>query len=279
MNQKTKMVITDLDGTLLNDAQEVNKKDTETLHRLKELDIVRVIATGRNYFSVTRVLRSSFPVDYLIFSSGAGILNWHEKRLIYSSYLLKEKVAEIARFFIDHKVDFMIHEVIPNNHKFVYYKSGSHNPDFERRCKIYEEFAEPLNPSTETYDHACQILAVSGKSPEFYNYVLNKIKGVKIIRATSPLDGESVWIEIFPEDVSKGHGVERLCSQLGIHKSQTLGIGNDYNDLDLLEYTKQSFVVDNAPPEIKELFQSCKSNMNCGFTDAVYQALKNNQSS
>ncbi len=279
MDQKTKMVITDLDGTLLNDEQEVNKRDKETLQRLKELNIVRVIATGRNYFSLSRVLSPSFPVDYLIFSSGAGILNWHTKKLIYSSYLIKEKVAEIARFFIDHKVNFMIHEVIPNNHKFVYHDSGSHNPDFERRCQLYKEFAEPLNPSTETYDHACQILAVSGKSPEFYNYVLNKIKGVKIIRATSPLDGESVWIEIFPEDVSKGHGVERLCSLLDIHKSQTLGIGNDYNDLDLLNYTAKSFVVDNAPLEIKEHFLSCKSNTDCGFTDAVNQEIFNNQSS
>ena len=130
------MVITDLDGTLLNDAQKVNKKDNETLQRLQESDIVRVIATGRNYFSVTRVLSPSFPFDYLIFSSGAGILNWHTKKLIYSSYLVKEKVAEIARFFIDHKVDFMIHEVIPNNHKFVYHDSGSHNPDFERRFNL-----------------------------------------------------------------------------------------------------------------------------------------------
>lgn len=268
------MVITDLDGTLFNEMQEVEEYDLQTLHQLKEMNIIRAIATGRNLFSVQKRLKPEFPVDYVIFSSGAGIYDWNKQELIHSDYLPKNKVKHITYFLIQHQVDFMIHEMVPHNHKFVYYKSPVENPDFNRRFELYKEFAEPLDIKKETFRHASQILAIPKDKPDFHLFTQDQIEGVKIIRTTSPLDGESLWIEIFPEGVSKGHGTEWLCKHTHTDPKKTLGIGNDYNDLDLLDFTGKSFVVENAPQEIKAQYQSCQSNVNCGFSDAVQQVLQ-----
>ena len=76
MNKSSiKIVFTDLDGTLLNSDQHPGRRDLEMLHRLGEQGIVRVIVTGRNLFSLSKVLGDDFPVDYVIFSTGAGILD------------------------------------------------------------------------------------------------------------------------------------------------------------------------------------------------------------
>jgi len=276
-NNQIEMVITDLDGTLFNDNQFVLEKDIQTLHQLKKHKIIRTIATGRNLFSAKKCLPNAFPVDYLIFSSGAGIYNWKEQKLIHSDYLPKNKVKRIAYFLIQHQIDFMIHEMVPDNHKFVYYKSPKDNPDFNRRYKLYEEFAEPLDLKKEKFQHASQVLAIPINKPDFHSFAKEKMEDVKIIRATSPLDGESLWVEIFPEGVSKGHATEWLCRYTKTNPAKTLGVGNDYNDLDLLDFTASSFIVDNAPGELKERYQSCKSNMQCGFSDAVKKAIPNFQ--
>ncbi len=49
----------------------------------------------------------------------------------------------------------------------------------------------------------------------------------------------------------------------------TMAIGNDYNDLDLLDWAAQSFVVDNAPVDLKCRFQQVGSNNNGGVAEAV----------
>ncbi len=264
-----KMIITDLDGTLFNNNQEVSLTDMESLFWLGQNDIVRVIATGRNFYSVTKVLKNNFPIDYLIFSTGAGIYDWKNRKIIYSRFLPSIDVKQISKFLIEHEADFMIHEVIPENHKFVYHQSHNVNPDFITRIKFYKGFASALNPITETYQHACQILAIFPKENGLFEEVNNRFKNVKIIRTTSPFDGKSVWMEIFPETVSKGHGINWLCKNLNINPLKTISVGNDYNDLEMLEFTPEKYVVSNAPNDLKEKFPVCGSNQESGFSDAL----------
>jgi hypothetical protein len=267
--EEIKIVITDLDGTLLNNSKQVSLIDMKSLYWLGEHKIIRTIATGRNFYSTFKSISEKFPIDYLIFSSGAGIYDWKQKKLIHSQYLPEDEVKQISQILIEHDIDFMIHEIVPENHKFVYYKTKNINPDFERRLKIYTEFADELDSKTETYKHASQILAVLPNNIEFFKKIESKFNDIKIIRTTSPLDGDSIWMEIFPKSVSKGHGIEWLCNKLKINQSQTISIGNDYNDIDMLEYTAKKYVVSNAPDDLKERFQVCKSNQENGFTSAL----------
>jgi hypothetical protein len=78
-------------------------------------------------------------------------------------------------------------------------------------------------------------------------------------------------MEIFPESVSKGNGIDWLCNKLKIDSSETISVGNDYNDIDMLEYTAEKFIVSNAPDDLKERFPICKSNQESGFTDVASQ--------
>ena len=76
-------------------------------------------------------------------------------------------------------------------------------------------------------------------------------------------------MEVFPNGVSKGHSAEWLCKKLGIEQTQTISIGNDYNDIELLEWTAQSYVVENSPEQLKKRFLITKSNEEDGFAEVV----------
>lgn len=269
-NPNIHLVATDLDGTLLNDEHKISEPNLKILHRLEQLNILRVVATGRSYYSFKQVIPEDFPIDFLAFSTGAGIMSWPDKQLIYSRYLEAKKVEAIARLLIMEKVDFMIHHAIPDNHYFDYCRFGYHNPDFDRRCIHYGVFGKPKSADTLNFFNATQVLAVFPPEKEkLFNKISAAMKDVKVIKATSPLDKQSLWMEVFPEEVSKGKAVEWLCQQQGVDIENTLGVGNDFNDLDLLHATRYSYVVENAAMPLKKEFKATLSNNNDGFAKVV----------
>ncbi len=276
MNQPIEIVITDLDKTLLNDEHIISDRNMETLKWLGKKKIKRVISTGRSLFSAKKAIADNLPIDYLIFSSGAGIIDWHTKEIIFSQSLQKEVVSAISDYLVNNKFDFMVHEPIPENHKFTYHHSGNENPDFMSRYFLYKDFAFPLHHKNNDYQDSCQILVVIPQNLQLFEKVSNNLSTheIKIIRTTSPLDGNYIWVEIFPQNISKGHSAEWLCEKLGINQTNTMGIGNDYNDIDLLDWTANSFIVANAPDDLKSRYKVCKSNFNNGFTDAVLAIIK-----
>ena len=269
MAHNIKIVVTDLDGTILPSQGSISKTNYDTLLQLKNQGITRVIATGRTLYSAMAVLPEDFPIDYLIFSSGAGIMKWETKELIYSQQIEAAEVQDLSEILVDHEIDFMILDPIPLNHQFWYYQSGNKNPDFDRRLALYKQFATPVGQLSDTKRDACQILAILPNKVDWFEELKTKFTDIKIIRATSPLDHESIWMEIFPEHISKGHGCQWLCDQLQINANESFVIGNDYNDIDLLEWGEHCFVVANAPKELKDKYQVTESVTDDGFAKAV----------
>lgn len=274
MRSNLKMFVTDLDGTLLNDEGTVSKRDINTLENLGNRGIIRVIATGRSPYSYSKALPDDFPIDYLIFSSGAGAVDLEKKSLIYKTELSADQVQLIVDELMRHKVDFMVHEPIPSNHRFLYYRSGINNPDFDRRLAVYQPFCQPFAPGVEYGSSAAQIIAVLPHDVKWFKKLKGNFPELKVIRATSPLDGHSIWMEIFRRDVSKAFGIEHICMLMGVKSQEVVTIGNDYNDLDMLKHFSNSYVVSNAPEELKKQFKVVKSNNESGFTDAVNKALE-----
>jgi Cof subfamily protein (haloacid dehalogenase superfamily) len=269
-----KMVVTDIDGTLLNSDAKVDDSALETLNALKELNVVRVLATGRSPYSISKVIPDDFPVDYIIFSSGAGIIHWGSKQIIHSRILGEADVQTVVKELINHKVDFMVHEPIPHNHCFLYHSSNEDNPDFYRRIDVYRAYCRPYIPGIDFPNGATQIISVLPMDTELFAYLSDKFPQLKVIRTTSPLDGKSIWMEIFPIDVSKAYGISWLLNnEVKFSNEEVISIGNDFNDLDMLEFTKLSYVVANSPDELKSKYNVVPSNDEHGFSVAVNEAI------
>ncbi|MCD6117824.1 HAD family phosphatase [bacterium] len=268
-NSNIKMILTDFDGTLFRSDRAVSRRDWNTLISLGENSVTRVVATGRSYFSFSNVVSNDFPIDFLIFSSGAGIMDWKTGKILKKHSMHPDYVETMIDKLIKMNVDFFVHYPVPENHAFKYFYSGREETDFSARVALYEDYAEPLNGRAEKFGPACQFIVIIPNDEDRYFSITDELKGTHIIRSTSPLDGESIWIEIFPPEVSKSSAAEWLCKFIGIEQKTTFGIGNDYNDIDLLKWTEKSAVVSNGIPLLKNLYTVVKSNNENGFSDAV----------
>lgn len=247
------MLITDWDGTLFQ-KDRLEEKIVNQLKKIKEKGIIRVVATGRNLFSAKKVIDTDFPIDYLIFSSGAGVMDWQKQKLIKKHSLDTSQLQKIVEYLQSENLDFMVHRKVPENHWFYFHRTENHNPDFERRMSLYEKYKLP---QANWEEEASQVLAIIPNKPALFEKIKQLFPELNIIRTTSPLDGKSLWIEIFPKNVSKSQTAEWLSQLLGI--TTTLAVGNDFNDEDLLKWANKSYIISSAPAILKYKFPNCKS--------------------
>ncbi len=267
------ILVTDLDGTLTNSQHQISDQSLKTLRELGEQGVLRVIATGRNLFSARKMLTANLPFDYLIFSGGVGILDWKGGELLFSSQLSLTDTQAVTVYLKKERRDFMIQAPLPENHLFEYWQGGRENPDFNRRCELYSGYCRPWEE--KDIPQASQIISVepAETGPQSYEIVRGAFPHLSVVRTTSPLDNASVWIEISHSGVSKASATQWLCSRFSIPHAATVGVGNDYNDRDLLDWVKQPFVVDNCPSELKKTYRIVSSHDAEGFSEAVQQAL------
>lgn len=273
MNHKLKLVATDLDGTFLRNDKSIASESIEMLHRLGDEGICRVIATGRNFMKTREVIPADIPFDYAVFSSGAGVYDLKNDRLIYHKNLERKVVQQISDFLITRDLNFHLFKPVPENYQSWYHRGSVPCSEFENYFIYNQAHSEPLPDDGQINSEACQFLVVfPNYLPRFLGLkeeIESSFPEVKVVRTSSPLETGYIWMEIFHRSVSKGNGVKLVCDTLNIEHEFTLGIGNDFNDLDLLEFTNYSYIVDNGPEELKDLFLVTDSNENHAFVKAV----------
>jgi Cof subfamily protein (haloacid dehalogenase superfamily) len=265
------MIITDLDGTLLSPKQTVSRVDYDTLIKAGKKGILRVLATGRSLFSLSKVIPDEFPLDYIIFSSGIGVIDWQKKETIFSSVIEGSIINDFADYLKREAFDFMVHKPVPNNHYFYYHHNDTADPDFWKRVNLYGPYAERLNGNLKFMKQASQFVIVcNGYKGEDYRFK-HQVAPLTVIRATSPINGRSTWIEVLPEAASKSKASARLAEYCNVDPSGVVAIGNDYNDADLLDWAPNAYIMENAPESLRTFGRLTASNRNSGFSKAVHQ--------
>ena len=274
-----KLVATDLDGTFLKNNRTISSKNLEALHNLGENGVVRVAATGRNLHKVEEVINTDIPFDFIVFSSGAGVFDWKHKKHIYNRNIEKESSQKLINYFIERKLNFHAFFPVPENHKHWYFRGEKSCDEFERYFQFNNAFAYDLIQNGIPETNLCQFLIIIPEDEGKFEKLKNEIEAIspeiRVIRTSSPITKGYIWIEVFQKSVSKGNGIKHICDLLDIEYTDTIGIGNDYNDFDLLDFTGHSFITENAPVEISNLYKSAPSNENDAFAFVTQPILNN----
>lgn len=279
------LFVTDLDGTLLNDEKQISPRDLAALARLRRSGVLVALATGRSDHSVEKLLehlsyagQSWLPADRIIFSTGAGIMDYPGRRLLQSYSLPARDVRNIVQVLDGLALDYMIHQPVPETRVFHYCcHSNRDNPDFHRRLALYNSHGAPLSPEAlaggrGATEILCIVPAESGH--QIARQLAGCLREYSVIKATSPLDGKSIWIEIFAPTVSKARAVRWLAEGLSLCREQVCAVGNDYNDEDLLEWAGLGFVVANSPDSLRARFSVVASNNEAGVSEAASRWLR-----
>ncbi|MFO7730470.1 MAG: HAD family hydrolase [Spirochaetia bacterium] len=272
------MVVSDFDGTLYDKISGFSEEDLHTLKTLGEKNFLRVLATGRSLQSLYRVVDSSFPVEYVVFSSGAGVYDLGREELLKRTVFTVEETEGLCRRLIELDLDFMVHHPIPDNHYFHYYQGGGGQSDFLRRIELYKKYALDFEWRQVRQLEATQFVIITPPDQGLLQKIQANFQDqCSVIWSSSPLDGSSLWIELFPIGAHKGSGSAWLADRVEVLQKDTMAVGNDFNDVHMLEWSGTAFVVANAPNELRRRFAEVAACGEGGFSEAVARWLSSRE--
>ncbi|MEG2791466.1 MAG: HAD family hydrolase, partial [Odoribacter sp.] len=239
-----------------------------------EQGVVRIIATGRSLYAARKVLPADFPIDYLVFSSGAGVVRWSDQQILFARHLDPQTTQDIAEYLWNYNINFTIQKEIPDNHYFYYTDIYPLHPDYKHRLETYSSFGTAIHSPMEIHGKSTQLIMIlDGSQLRLLEQVRCDLKQYSVVRSTSPVDNQAIWLEIFPFGINKGTTCRSLLEQLGISCEQIAGLGNDYNDVDFLDICPQAYLVANAPHRLLPHYKSVASDRNNGFTEFISKVM------
>ncbi|MDX1353343.1 MAG: Cof-type HAD-IIB family hydrolase [Thiomicrorhabdus sp.] len=253
------LVVSDLDGTLLNPEHKLTEHTIKTIQALVKQGVQFMLATGRHYQDVY-LFAEQIGVDMcLITSNGARVHN-HHGVLLYENHIpdiLVKRVLELSQGFDIHRnlyqQDLWLVEEPHESLLAIHEVSG-----FEYKLRDFSQI--DLNHIDKIYFTA----------PHDVLMALEKTLSVELggqlaITFTSP-----EYLEVMNIGVSKGKALQMIMQNRGLAAEQVMALGDGMNDKEMLALVGHGVVMENASDSVKSLFPDlpqAKSNANNGVAE------------
>ena len=256
-----KLVVTDMDGTLLNTTHHVSPLFFSLFEKLTALNITFVAASGRPLYSM--VDKFSRIKDDLILVAENGGLGVRGNHTLFSVPLKTKHFEEIC-IVLEKVTD--AHPVFCCKDK-AYVKTES--KQLIHLLKEYYPKYELIDSVTEISEPVYKIALYHEQSSErfIYPYVKPLEDKFKVkLSATH-------WVDISELDANKGTALRLIQDSLNITPAETMAFGDYNNDLEMLENAYFSYAMANAHENVKAIARfSTKSNTEFGV-EVILQSL------
>lgn len=237
---RIKMVVTDMDGTLLNSDHMVSERFLGLFEKLKERNILFVAASGRQYQSIVDKL-APIKNDILVIAENGGVA-MHKGTELVSTPLnpkAKNRILEILDSIDD------IHPVLCGKNSA--YILGNSRKFEEKLQEYYSEYT--VLDDMKVFDGEILKIAVYHfKNSEKYIYpYLKHLEGDLQVKVS----GE-YWVDVSSPNANKGFALQKVQELHGITPQETMVFGDYNNDLEMLALSDFSFAMENAHPNVKK---------------------------
>ena len=261
-----KAVVSDLDGTLLNEEHRVSPFTKETIELLIKKGIKFYIATGRGYVGAKEILDELELKIPVITSNGARILD-ENGREIYINNIEKKYVNKI--FLIDYKAfdKKIILNGFSGNHWFV---------TEDARAYFYAQ-----KPNRKQYPEQIEREAFEKRDFTKIFFLGDHKKLLELEKEIQKVTNEEVNIvfvnerslEIFSKNCDKAVAAEFLLKKDGLTLKDAVSFGDGFNDYDLITQTGLGFAMKNSIyrllEKLTETTEIIDSNANDGMAKKV----------
>lgn len=249
---KYKMVVLDLDGTLLNDEKLISDKNAYILNELHKRGIHIVIATGRNYYmakTLTEKIKSVEPV--ILANNGAVVRRYINDEFIESNYLDFSIFENIYALGLKYNLNPVIHvdeyyegyDLIYECENYEEVYLGYIKKDY-KRAKLQKFKADKINNILSVcyfndYQKLSQFKNDIEKMPGEFNIIHNQ--------------NISNWslLELLNINGCKWCALKKYIDSIDVNENQVIAIGDDNNDIELIKNSGLGIAMKNATDKLK----------------------------
>lgn len=239
---EVKLIVSDMDGTLLNSNHEISDLFLKQFEQLKEKNIQFVAASGRQYYSIVDKL-SSVKEDVIIVAENGAYVVANGKELFVNAFEPKDALEFIK---VAQKIPGTY--VVLAGKRSAYFLEG--NPELEAIVsEYYSEYQLLENFDVLPEDDILKLALhhPEGSEANIYPYVKHFAGDWQV-----KVSGE-FWVDIALPTNHKGNAITRIQQEMGISDAETMVFGDYMNDVEMLKKSKYSFAMANAHPQVKEV--------------------------
>ena len=256
MMTKYKLIALDIDGTLANSDGKITGRTKQVVHSVARTGAIIVVATGRRFITAKpRVLQLDFP-DLLLAAHNGAILKRLNGELLHYQLLpcpIAKQVVQISKELGLRPVAF---EGTQDSANLFVEDYGDQLDGWERG--YLEENAAHLkwvdNLATDLPGDVIEVISVvpAEKAHEvaaiFQTRLNGQVKPILVIIN----NGRHAFLGLSHATVGKDLPLRYLAKKMEIDASEILAIGDNYNDLDMLQFAGTGVVMENADDALKE---------------------------
>lgn len=237
-----KLLIIDLDGTLLTDNKNITDKTIDSLLKAQKKGLEVCIATGRDFNSAKH-----FPIKYklrsqMICSNGAMIKDPFTLRELFRLTVDTKDVKEVLKYAL--KTDTLLH--IFTEYEWYISKVADSAIKYGKSSNISYKMIQDI----ESWEELEIIKMVVVDTPEKIDMLERWVKDRELALRLVRSDPHS--IDLTHKNASKGNAVKWLGKYLGIEKENIIAIGNYYNDIGMFKEANIGVAMSNSPELVKK---------------------------
>lgn len=239
-----KLIASDLDGTLLqNGAQELTQRALDLIHALTEKGIHFVAASGRQYDNERRVFHSI--KDEISYIAENGSLCIHKGEVISRAVI----APDLCHRILDEIKKEANFEIVVSREDCCFIEDN--DPAFVDHIVNVMKNTTQIVDDVRNIDGPILKIAICNMKDgphiiDKYLHHLQDMFGSEIKVVTSG----NIWIDFIAPGTNKGTALEQLIHVLDIKPEECMAFGDQYNDVEMLQYVGTSYAMSNAAPGI-----------------------------
>lgn len=265
-----KLVVIDLDGTMLNQYGAITPKTKQVIEKVQEKGIEVIIASGRPIDSIKTIAKEIKSKKYFISGNGAIIYDIANDEIIYENTLKKQKALDIIKICEENSIYYNIYtekEIIAKSLQcnVLYYHKENLNKAEEDKTHI--NIVENVYDYIENREEKIVKITVCDSNQTIFNAIMRKLKEIedvevleishmsrKMIRqGTEEIPIEYFYTEISAKNVDKWGALEILREKMDIRTEEIIAIGDNINDKKMIENAGLGIAMGQSHPVIKEI--------------------------
>lgn len=243
-----KLVAIDLDGTLLNEEKKISEENKQALAKAKEQGVKIVLCTGRPLAAMAHYLQELGLVDEGDFSItfNGGLVQKNDTGEIIEKKVME--VADIHRLYeLAQQLELPL-DVLSDNVVLQLPSAPKKQSLYNVLNKLLQFQPASLSDITDQFVLNKAVIAYPQEEldPKIKEIPASFHEKYEIIKTRSML------LEFMPKGVTKAYGISLLAKDLGLEKEEIMAIGDEENDLPMIEYAGLGVAMANAVPFVKE---------------------------
>ncbi len=265
-----RLIALDIDGTLLDSHGGIPRANLHAIGRAQALGIEVVLATGRRY-DFARAIFEALPGPLTLILSNGAIVKTKDGRTLMRSLLPRAVARQVLAGTRDHREGAAVIFDRPLEGQVVFERVDWEHPRHSRFLHANRPFISEISPLEDALtEDPVQVMFTGGCAA--MRALFERLNAAPPCSAalTEYQHRDFSLVDVVHAGCSKGATLEAWSARRGLRREEVMAIGDNLNDVEMLEYAGLPVLMENALQELKDRgWEVTASNDAAGVAQAI----------